>query len=137
MDFSSSRNAFDELDFDGSSNQLPSSNYLPSSNQLPIMDRSEWDMIAEDSRDADDDAEGPWSSGIVARLEELEELSRGDVTDISAQPRFAGWGTFPHSRTSNDGNEEVERRRRRREAMVLHEGEGGIVEGDIIRPRGR
>lgn len=30
---------------------------------------------------------------------------------------------------------ETERRRRRREAMVLHEGSGRLEEGDIIRPR--
>jgi len=29
---------------------------------------------------------------------------------------------------------EMERRRRRREAMVLHEGEGGLGEENIIRP---
>ena len=46
----------------------------------------------------------------------------------------AGWTNVPRERPvdENDGDE-VERRRRRREAMVLHEGAGRVVEGDIIR----
>ncbi|KXT10685.1 hypothetical protein AC579_4773 [Pseudocercospora musae] len=101
-------------------------------NQMPIMDRSEWDMLAEESHD-----EGVLDSGVVARLEELEALNEDSLDDLVGQARFAGWDGFPHPRRSNAGSVEAERRRRRREAMVLHEGGGGIVEGDIIRPRGR
>ena len=55
----------------------------------------------------------------------------------SAEDPVAGWTSVPRERPVDDvGDEEVERRRRRREAMVLHEGSGRVVEGDIIRPRG-
>ncbi|EME79245.1 uncharacterized protein MYCFIDRAFT_204748 [Pseudocercospora fijiensis CIRAD86] len=101
-------------------------------NQMPMMDRSEWDMLAEESPD-----EEMLDSGVVARLEELEALNEISHDDLARQARFAGWDNFPHPRPSNTGSAEAERRRRRREAMVLHEGSGGIVEGDIIRPRGR
>ena len=101
-------------------------------NQMPVMDRSEWDMLAEESHD-----EEMLDSGVVARLEELEALNENGHDDLAGQARFAGWDNFPHPRRPNTGSAEAERRRRRREAMVLHEGDGGIVEGDIIRPRGR
>lgn len=46
----------------------------------------------------------------------------------------AGWAAVPRER---DSSVEAELRRRRREAMVLHEGVGGFGEEDIIRPRMR
>lgn len=46
----------------------------------------------------------------------------------------AGWAAVPRER---DGSVDAELRRRRREAMVLHEGVGGLGEEDIIRPRMR
>ena len=53
----------------------------------------------------------------------------------STEDPVAGWTNVPRERPLDDGEEDWESRRRRREAMVLHEGEGRVVEGDIIRPR--
>lgn len=62
-----------------------------------------------------------------------------DPADVDERERaVAGWErvlhAHPGSRVAYDAVE-TERRRRRREAMVLHEGSGRIEEGDIIRPR--
>lgn len=46
----------------------------------------------------------------------------------------AGWAAVPRER---DDSADAELRRRRREAMVLHEGVGGLEEEDIIRPHMR
>lgn len=74
---------------------------------------------------------------------ELTSLdARSDLDPISASlvrtewddahlTATAGWDAIPRPRP---GMEEGEARRRRREAMVLHEGDGRIGEEDIIRP---
>ena len=54
----------------------------------------------------------------------------------SSQDPVAGWTNVPRERPVDGDAEEMERRRRRREAMVLHEGAGAVREDDIIRPRG-
>ena len=52
----------------------------------------------------------------------------------SVRDPVAGWVNVPRERPA-DADEVEQRRRRNREAMVLHEGDGGVVEEDIIRPR--
>jgi hypothetical protein len=47
----------------------------------------------------------------------------------------AGWVQVPRERPAVNDAAEVERRRRRREAMVLHEGSGRVGEDDIFRPQ--
>ena len=54
----------------------------------------------------------------------------GVVVPSVANP-VAGWTNVPRERPPES---EAERRRQRREAMVLREGDGGVEEGDIIRP---
>ncbi|KAF2723280.1 hypothetical protein K431DRAFT_301876 [Polychaeton citri CBS 116435] len=65
----------------------------------------------------------------------------GDWTETAAQPpiyeadraaRQSNLGFQPRER--NEDALEAERRRRRREAMVLHEGSGQVMEEDIFRP---
>ena len=67
----------------------------------------------------------PW------RIEEEEE----EVVP-SIENAVAGWTDVPRPRSpaANGDADEVERRRRRREAIVLHEGAGRLEERDIIRP---
>lgn len=50
-----------------------------------------------------------------------------------AQLPVAGWTAVP--RESLESAEGAEVRRNRREAIVLHEGAGGVEESDIIRPQ--
>lgn len=54
-----------------------------------------------------------------------------DVVIPSIEDPVAGWTNVPRERPAED---EATRRRRRREAMVLREGDGGVEESDIIRP---
>jgi hypothetical protein len=60
----------------------------------------------------------------------------GQTLVPSSQDPVAGWTNVPRERPVDGDAEELERRRRRREAMVLHEGAGAVREDDIIRPRG-
>ncbi|KAK5124109.1 hypothetical protein LTR85_001812 [Meristemomyces frigidus] len=89
----------------------------------------------------DDDAAFEWTPDSLPDLidprEADEQLTLGDGVRAIPTPvgRWSdGTGDIPEPRAAH-GALETERRRRRREAMVLHEGSGGIVEGDIIRPR--
>lgn len=54
----------------------------------------------------------------------------------SEENPVAGWTNIPRERSGTRGEDEAGRRRRRREAMVLREGDGGAVEDDIIRFHG-
>ena len=61
----------------------------------------------------------------------------GESVVPSVNMPVAGWTNIPRERPTRAVDydaTEMERRRRRREAMVLHEGEGGLGEEDIIRP---
>ena len=92
-----------------------------SSNVTPTSESTQL-TTAELSRRLADDAGGEgWAEGMVIP---------------SPQNPVAGWTNVPRERPVDHDAEEFERRRRRREAMVLHEGSGQVVEGDIIRPRG-
>lgn len=60
-----------------------------------------------------------------------------DAVVPSIENPVAGWTDVPRERTSSIPHsdiDEVERRRRRREAIVLHDGVGRLEERDIIRP---
>ena len=59
---------------------------------------------------------------------------REELIIPSEDDPIGGWTAVPRER---DGSVDAESRRRRREAMVLHEGIGGLREDDIIRPRMR
>ena len=65
------------------------------------------------------------------------EMDRMDGLIVpSREHPVAGWTNVPRERPPRTENlEELERRRRRREAMVLHEGSGRVNEDDIFRPR--
>lgn len=64
---------------------------------------------------------------------EANLLYDGEINVVipSDDDPVAGWTNVPRERPTAD---EAERRRRRREAMVLRESEGGVEESDIIRP---
>ena len=59
----------------------------------------------------------------------------GQFVPSAADP-IAGWTDVPRERPMEGDDEESERRRLRREAMVFHEGLEALRESDIIRPRG-
>lgn len=59
---------------------------------------------------------------------------REDLLIPSEDDPVGGWAAVPRERNASV---DAELRRRRREAMVLHEGMGGLGEDDIIRPRMR
>jgi len=77
------------------------------------------------------------SSAGMAREDNLEEW----MVPSSERP-IAGWTAIPRALPLHDHSDianamesyDTIQRRRRREAMVLHEGPGGIGESDIIRP---
>lgn len=67
----------------------------------------------------------------VVSMEELSaEIERGS----QGTARFAGWDRIPAPEVLA-GAAQAEMRRRRREAMVFHEGGGDVEEADIFRPR--
>lgn len=73
--------------------------------------------------------------GVHSPLREDDEVNRTmqaglDVVIPSDDNPVAGWTNVPRERPAED---EVERRRRRREAMVLRESDGRVEESDIIR----
>lgn len=78
--------------------------------------------------------------GFGRRLSDVRdgEVDGGGVIVPSIEDPVAGWEDVPRERALNgtDGaGDDAEARRRRREAMVLHEGEGAVTGSDIIRPR--
>jgi hypothetical protein len=119
------------LDFLREWGDEPDSPLWPSSSAVPPEELREED-IWDRSRVA----------GIIPRSERVETnpwLDPENDTDIipSIENPVAGWTNVPRQRMSIDDrdSEEAQARRRRREAMVLHEGEDEVREGDIIRPR--
>ncbi|USW54209.1 hypothetical protein Slin15195_G075280 [Septoria linicola] len=120
--------------------------YRDENGELQVMDVDEWDAVARarnrQQASFDDDERG---MDVVARLEELsQEIDRTEREMESlqsgvGQARFAGWDRIPAPPrplvpSGQLGDESSNRRRRHREAMVLHEGDGIIEEDDIIRP---
>jgi hypothetical protein len=96
----------------------------------------------EEPREEDVFWSGSRAAQIITRSERVEAnpwLDPDNDTDIvpSIENPVAGWTNVPRQRMSIDDrdSEEAQARRRRREAMVLHEGEDEVREGDIIRPR--
>lgn len=75
-----------------------------------------------------------FDNGPVPESEWVRAARERELTIPSEEDPVAGWAAVPRER---DSSAEGELRRRRREAMVLHEGEGGLGEDDIIRPRMR
>ena len=85
-----------------------------------------------------------WSPDLIALSDSINGHVDGTaVVDRTLTPldwtaedllATAGWNAVPRERPSPDDGEA---RRRRREVMVLHEGDGRIAEEDIIRPPGR
>lgn len=80
------------------------------------------------------------ATGQEPPFEDLAEEAEADMDVVaereivpSEENPVAGWTNVPRERPVA-GEDEAERRRSRREAMVLHEGEGGVLESDIIRP---
>ncbi|KAF2482333.1 hypothetical protein BDY17DRAFT_324622 [Neohortaea acidophila] len=84
------------------------------------------------------------AAGDRAAFESLQELRaerdarmQGSLDEPLLVPSeenpVAGWTNVPRERSGTRGEDEAGRRRRRREAMVLREGDGGAVEDDIIR----
>lgn len=75
-----------------------------------------------------------FDNGPTRESEWVRAARERGFTIPSEEDPVAGWAAVPRERDSSD---EAELRRRRREAMVLHEGVGGLGEEDIIRPRMR
>lgn len=98
---------------------LPGS--VPRRNSRSYSPDSSSEVIAEEIRERlmDGDGGAEWADGGVVP---------------SALNPVAGWTDVPRERPFGGDVEEVERRRNRREAMVLHEGAGRVEESDIIRP---
>lgn len=68
---------------------------------------------------------------VVAEMDRVDGLTMSNVPNAVAQ-----WMSVPRERPPGTADAaELERRRRRREAMVLHEGGGHVNEDDIFRPR--
>ena len=85
------------------------------------LDSSPQVSIEEDTPLTDDGGGGAeWADGIVVP---------------SPLNPVAGWTDVPRERPLSGDVDELERRRNRREAMVLHEGAGSLAESDIIRPQ--
>lgn len=79
-------------------------------------------------------------SPLAGLRDELLGPSASDVIVPSVENPVAGWEDVPRQRASHGARgtgDGTEARRRRREAMVLHEGGGAVTRGDIIRPRDR
>lgn len=94
---------------------------------------SDAESEAPDDDGLDRDGEGDVSP-LGALRDEL--LGSRDVVPSIENP-VAGWENVPRERglrTQADGSV-AESRRRRREAMVLHEGAGAVTGDDIFRPR--
>lgn len=76
----------------------------------------------------------------LARRLQADRIEAGSVEEVgwvvpSIENPVAGWTDVPTQRldpVANGDDDEVRRRRTRREAMVLHEGSGRLVEEDII-----
>jgi len=74
---------------------------------------------------------GGESRGIVSSLEDIGAAA--DLFAPGAAAPSAGWDRVPSERPpATHSADEAARRRSRREAMVLHEGDGRINESDII-----
>lgn len=71
--------------------------------------------------------------GSMPGLEEVDEEGEGLVPN--ERESVAGWVEVPRERGPQHDESEEEIRTGRREAMVLHEGDGRVEAGDIIRPQ--
>lgn len=75
------------------------------------------------------------AGGIMTATAEDGPDGEGELIVPSIENPVAGWTDIPRQRPASiadsDGDE-IRRRRTRREAMVLHEGSGSIVEEDIF-----
>lgn len=95
---------------------------------------------ASPTRWSDVMSEGPEEDGRISPLARLrDELIGGNSVVVpSIEDPVAGWENVPRERALNgveEDGDDAETRRRRREAMVLHEGSHAITRDDIIRPR--
>ncbi|KAH9809172.1 hypothetical protein Tdes44962_MAKER06199 [Teratosphaeria destructans] len=75
---------------------------------------------------------------VDARRHIMLDHAHGDVLVPplgESDTTFAGWTSIPRARPLRENEVETERRRRRREAMVLHESDDGMDEHDIFRPQ--
>lgn len=81
----------------------------------------------------------PSEDGRAGSLPDLgaELVDGGGMIVPSIEDPVAGWENVPRERalSGNEEADDAEARRRRREAMVLHEGRGAVTGSDILRPR--
>ncbi|GIZ43747.1 hypothetical protein CKM354_000696300 [Cercospora kikuchii] len=120
--------------------------YRDENGELQLMDVDDWNAMARARNRQQNSLDDERAMDVVARLEELsEEIARTEreMDDLQARAnhaRFAGWDRIPapirptFASGGLQGSEAEDRRRRHREAMVLHEGDGRVEEEDIIRP---
>ena len=110
--------------------------YRTADGEAAIMHESEWDTMARELNRRQDHFDEERGMDVVARLEELsEEIARTEQEMGALQARM-GWDRveMPGGSSRPPAYRGEARRRRHREAMVLHEGDGILEEEDIIRP---
>ncbi|KAK3714672.1 hypothetical protein LTR37_007652 [Vermiconidia calcicola] len=102
---------------------------------LPARRRTARHLTSDDLARPEGMATGPDPSfeDLAEEAEaQMDSTAEREIVPSEENP-VAGWTNVPRERPVA-GEDEAERRRNRREAMVLHEGEGGVLESDIIRP---
>lgn len=110
--------------------------YRDENGESTVMHGTDWDSMARELNRRQHAFDADRGFDVVARLEELsEEIARTERNTGLLQARI-GWDGSSASREpfAITGGGRDERRRRHREVMVLHEGNGRIEEEDIISP---